>query len=224
MIGWTRCHRLHKLCAQQVPAPPRAKKEPRPTKVAQLERRLDDLTSQLEAAQTGSPFPRLKKNKQLDFTHIFPSPDPPAAEDELMPSASESAGDEVSSSSASRRPSAATRWPSEASWRPDPGSQPAGTCSVWPSDKVAHALVEWYREVLQPLFPFVIPPPHMSSAELKQQRPFLWKGIVMGAAFLDGPRQIAMGNEMANDIGKAAFGKLNARFDLMQGVLMLLAW
>ncbi|PNH46487.1 hypothetical protein VD0004_g1580 [Verticillium dahliae] len=47
-----RCHRLQKPCASQTPAPPRAKKEPRPTRVAELEKRLNELTSQLHAAKT----------------------------------------------------------------------------------------------------------------------------------------------------------------------------
>ncbi|KAK4169215.1 protein priB [Cladorrhinum sp. PSN259] len=40
-----RCHRLGKSCSSQTPAPPRKRKEPKPTRVAELERRIEDLTA-----------------------------------------------------------------------------------------------------------------------------------------------------------------------------------
>ncbi|KAL5598866.1 hypothetical protein BROUX41_003813 [Berkeleyomyces rouxiae] len=46
-----RCHRLNKSCESQEPAPPRPKKAPKPTRVSELERRLNDLTAKLQATQ-----------------------------------------------------------------------------------------------------------------------------------------------------------------------------
>ncbi|PSR76280.1 hypothetical protein BD289DRAFT_378763 [Coniella lustricola] len=46
-----RCHRLKKPCSAQTPAPPRKRKAPRTTRVAELERRLEDLTARVESGQ-----------------------------------------------------------------------------------------------------------------------------------------------------------------------------
>lgn len=46
-----RCHRLNKACSAQTPAPPRKRKAPKPTRVAELEKRLEDLTARVESRQ-----------------------------------------------------------------------------------------------------------------------------------------------------------------------------
>lgn len=74
-----RCHRLGKSCSSQTPAPPRQKKEPKPTRISELERRLEDLTARLEA--TGSnKRPRLSAPSGtlpgLDDTDVASSPRP----------------------------------------------------------------------------------------------------------------------------------------------------
>jgi hypothetical protein len=56
----TRCSRLNKPCSSQTPAPPRKKKEPKPTKVAELERRLVELTTRIESSHAAA----LKQNEQ----------------------------------------------------------------------------------------------------------------------------------------------------------------
>ncbi|KAK3333658.1 hypothetical protein B0T19DRAFT_440404 [Cercophora scortea] len=53
------CHRLDKPCSSQTPAPPRKRKEPKPTRVSELEKKLEDLTARIESVQhqTATPTP-----------------------------------------------------------------------------------------------------------------------------------------------------------------------
>lgn len=52
-----RCHRLKKPCSSQTPAPPRKRKAPKPTRVAELEKRLADLTARVESRRPQPPMP-----------------------------------------------------------------------------------------------------------------------------------------------------------------------
>ncbi|KAJ0107627.1 hypothetical protein J7T55_007818 [Diaporthe amygdali] len=52
-----RCHRLNKPCSAQTPAPPRKRKAPKPTRVAELEKRLEDLSARVELRQGLPPTP-----------------------------------------------------------------------------------------------------------------------------------------------------------------------
>jgi hypothetical protein len=74
------------------------------------------------------------------------------------------------------------------------------------------------------LFPFAIVPPHMSSAQIREQRPFLWKGIMVEACIFDGPRQIVLGNELLREVSEAAFVKPEKSIDLLHGLQLLVAW
>ncbi|KAK1751659.1 protein priB [Echria macrotheca] len=52
-----RCHRLNKSCPSQTPAPPRKRKEPKPGRIGELERRIMDLTARVESVQRQGPPP-----------------------------------------------------------------------------------------------------------------------------------------------------------------------
>lgn len=88
-----RCHRLHKICGKQTPAPARKRKAPKPMRVAELEKRLEDLTARVESRQvvvlspssdTGSPVesessrrhipkrPRRQLGRARHEHHLFP--------------------------------------------------------------------------------------------------------------------------------------------------------
>lgn len=86
---------MNKPCSSQTPAPPRKRKEPKPTRVAELERRLEDLTSRLDTVSrqhhhqqqltppessdtvSPSPLPHFKDNPAcMPFVHLFPTEKP----------------------------------------------------------------------------------------------------------------------------------------------------
>lgn len=85
-------------------------------------------------------------------------------------------------------------------------------------------MLEDYKAYMAPLFPFVVVPPHMTSDQLRKERPFLWKGVIMQACHLDCARQIALGQELLSDIAQASLTKPQKSLDLLQGLEILIAW
>lgn len=75
-----------------------------------------------------------------------------------------------------------------------------------------------------PLFPFAIVPPHLSSAQMREERPFFWKAVMLEASLFDGRRQTAMGEDILREICEAAFLRPQNNLDLLQGLLMFIAW
>ncbi|KJZ74079.1 hypothetical protein HIM_06528 [Hirsutella minnesotensis 3608] len=211
-----RCFRLSKECFSRPPAPPRIKKRPKRSRVAELEKRLNELSSQFEgqhaavpsapsattrtasvsdAGATPKPARPLKapeRGDALTFEHLFPSP--------------QSSGPETNDT---------TDWGPEAL---RPGD------SAWPLPGEADMLLLQYHELFAPLCPFVVVPKHLSAAELRAERPFLWKGVMTASSIWDGSRQAKMGDEMLADIGRAAIADGNKSLDLLQGLLLLTSW
>jgi hypothetical protein len=205
------------------------KKEPKPTKVAELERRLDDLTSQLQATQSGglSPFPAVTKRRRFNFDHIFP--EDVACGPDKTPAQGDSPTEEPSSPSLSRstvEPEWGNRSENHTSQASAlPKSLDGGGCdSLWPLPNEAEVWLQDYRTSLLDLFPFVIVPPGMPATELQRQRPFLYKAVMMVSSRLDGVRQIALAEELLGEIGVATLSKPQKSFDLLQGLELLVAW
>jgi hypothetical protein len=53
----SRCYRLNRECVSQQPAPPRTKKQPKRSKVAELEKRLNELSSQFDGGRHADASP-----------------------------------------------------------------------------------------------------------------------------------------------------------------------
>jgi hypothetical protein len=85
-------------------------------------------------------------------------------------------------------------------------------------------MLDEYRNNMGHLFPFAVVPPHLSSAQMREQKPFFWKAVMMTGCLFDGPRQVALGNELLREISEAAFMKPEKTIDLLQGLQMLIAW
>ncbi|KAK1974346.1 hypothetical protein LZ30DRAFT_413218 [Colletotrichum cereale] len=235
-----RCHRLRKPCGSQTPAPPRPKRDPRPTKVSELEKRLNELTTQLSATQgsasstspstsavvngtvvgsADSPLPPSNSVKPasakipINFDHLFPPQDVLAGDDARTGTSAplQTPG----SSTADDHRTVSSRGRS----RPDAPSE-----SPWPLNNEQSILLQTFVDDLQPLYPFVIVPPNMDPAQLAAERPYLWKGIQMTASHLNAAKQVRLGNELLQDIAQAAFTKPVRSLDVLQGLQLLIAW
>ncbi|EXM04108.1 hypothetical protein FOIG_05649 [Fusarium odoratissimum NRRL 54006] len=64
----------------------------------------------------------------------------------------------------------------------------------------------------------------MTALELREHRPFLWKAVMMVGLFLDGARQVKLGQELLAEIGRAAVVDGLNSLDLLQSLQMLVAW
>jgi len=95
---------------------------------------------------------------------------------------------------------------------------------VWPDGEESEALLAIYKKHLEHLFPFAVVPPHMTSYELRQKKPFFWKAAMVEANRNDGPRQIELGNALLKDISEAAILKPQKSLDLFQGLQVLISW
>jgi len=95
---------------------------------------------------------------------------------------------------------------------------------LWPHPAEAEALLAEHQANMARLFPFIVIRPDMTAAELRAQRPFLWKAVMMEACHLDGNRQIVLGNRLLKEISEAALTKPSKSVDLLQGLQILIAW
>lgn len=93
-----------------------------------------------------------------------------------------------------------------------------------PVEDEAERLLTEYREYMEPLFPFVVIPRAMSSDQLRKEKPFVWKAVVMQALYTDPSRQVPLGNELLNEIVTACFLKPRKCLDLLQALEVLIAW
>lgn len=188
----------------QTPAPPRPRKSPKLSKIAALEKRLEELSSHVRhdsSSRSPTPSPEAEtepvselcsKTDSWDFNHIFP----------LKQSADSQTPHPPASEPGKRRP-----WDS---W--------------WPTPHEAELLLANYRNIHACLFPFVRVPEHLTALEVRENRPFMWKAIMMVGCFLDGARQVKLGEELLAEIGRAAVVDGLKSLDLLHGLQMLVAW
>ncbi|KAK4242585.1 protein priB [Achaetomium macrosporum] len=265
-----RCHRLRKACSSQTPAPPRKRKEPKPTRVAELERRLEDLTARIESVQrlgppaltppdsdhislpppcplgasedrlpprhfscTDVPVPTFGRDRwDSPFGHIFPERSIFEVQPEhQQPTVSNKHGGATEATSPSAPPGLIpTRTTTAGSNISSPYQHPSSglpqqqQVPPWPQGDEAEAMLDEYRNNMGHLFPFAVVPPYLSATQMREHRPFFWKAVMMMACLFDGPRQVALGNELLREISEAAFIKPQKNLDLLQGLQMLIAW
>ncbi|AEO69304.1 uncharacterized protein THITE_2119556 [Thermothielavioides terrestris NRRL 8126] len=262
------CHRLRKPCMSQTPAPPRKRKEPKPTRVAELERRLEDLKARIESVQrlgltvpsppysdhhggpphplgppevdpppprnlsgTRVPIPTFGRDRwESPFGHLFPD----ESIFEVQPGHPEAAAAAATNGRPGHAPEAAAH-PAPPGLAPPAQTRSAGSTpssppplqrhedTLWPSGEEAEALLNECRRHMGHLFPFVVVPRHLSSAQMREQRPFLWKGVMLQMFFFDGKRQTALGHELLKDVLEAAFVRPQKTLDLLQGLQLLVA-
>lgn len=116
----------------------------------------------------------------------------------------------------------ATPWPSKDSVTAGPTRRPPWD-SMWPMQGEAEAMLAEYRSKAARLFPFIVLP-EIKASELKEQRPFLWKAVMIVACFLDGARHDRLGEELINEIVTATMMKTERSLDILQGLQLLVAW
>lgn len=85
-------------------------------------------------------------------------------------------------------------------------------------------MLERYHNVAAHLIPYVVVPKDLTSEELRVQRPFLWKGIMVACAFVEGKRQQLLGEKLIEEIGRSTLSGEGQNLDTLQGLLLLISW
>lgn len=78
--------------------------------------------------------------------------------------------------------------------------------------------------LLSPLFPFITIPHNIISAKLLQERPFVWKAVMLVACCGDGARQVEIGQTLLREVTEAAYMHGHKSLDLLQSVQVLVSW
>ncbi|PNP42422.1 hypothetical protein TGAMA5MH_05163 [Trichoderma gamsii] len=95
---------------------------------------------------------------------------------------------------------------------------------LWPTDAEAETLLLQYHASHAPLAPFVIVPKHLMASDLRRQRPFLWRVVMMISCFIDGPRQHRMGKEVLAELGRMSVLDSTRNLETLQGLLLTISW
>jgi hypothetical protein len=86
------------------------------------------------------------------------------------------------------------------------------------------SLLTLYRNNIANQFPFVIVPPETKAFELIHDKPFLFKNIAMVASAQDVKAQTRMAEEIIEYISLHLIIRAEKTFDLLQGLLIFIAW
>lgn len=101
--------------------------------------------------------------------------------------------------------------------RPDPGPAP-------PPPDSDETLLEIFRTQLQPVYPFVIIPDHISAAKLQSNRPFLMAAIRMVSSFRSLRSMRAQMYQLKKHIADYMLIRSERSLDLLLGIIVICGW
>ncbi|KAJ5082350.1 hypothetical protein N7532_011393 [Penicillium argentinense] len=92
------------------------------------------------------------------------------------------------------------------------------------SMETAQSYLDAFRTVMTPHFPFVVIPPDVSAHQLRQDKPFLFLAVLSAASYENMPLQRSLGAEVKKAVSSRMILNGEISFDLLQGLLVFLAW
>lgn len=101
---------------------------------------------------------------------------------------------------------------------------PTASSSRPVSVEQAIELIEYYRQVLTPNFPFVVLPADVSIVDMRRLKPVLFKGVLVVSAWRSRPLQLLLEKDFLVDIASRFFIHGERSLDLLQGLMVYLAW
>lgn len=88
----------------------------------------------------------------------------------------------------------------------------------------ANNFLSIFRAVMIPHFPFVVIPSHVTAEVLRKEKPFLFLTVMTVASFDNLPLQRALGEEVKKVISERIIVSGEVSFEMLQGLLVYLAW
>ncbi|KAK9310998.1 Zn(II)2Cys6 transcription factor [Lipomyces starkeyi] len=215
--GCERCHRLGNQCA---PSEAHRKRKPKrhPTsRTAKLEEKLDGIVSLLRAAGQPIPISVTTDHGPIAATELETSPNGDSSYGKIR---EDPIGNTNSHASYSAMFTPATS-------RPETilvGSPASSTSSDFdPSLIEAEEFLFHFRTQKSKYAPFVHIPSTMTAQQLRQERPFLWLGI-MSVSSKSVPQQLALRARMRAILAQRMMLELGKDLDLLLGILIYLSW
>ena len=95
---------------------------------------------------------------------------------------------------------------------------------VLPIEDEAELLLDMFRRYMASQFPFVVIPSDMTAVALRQKKPFLHLVIMMVSFQGEASRQLALGIKVKEYISNAIIMRSEKSLDLLQGLLVAMAW
>lgn len=93
-----------------------------------------------------------------------------------------------------------------------------------PDEQEAEILLLEFKTKMTEQFPFVVIDSESISQSLYNERPLLWKAIMVAASHGNSDRQMALGANLLEDLTKRLLLKAEKSLDLLQALLVFIAW
>lgn len=105
---------------------------------------------------------------------------------------------------------------------PDPDAK--GYFRIQVPAEYEEKLFKVFRTEMNGYFPFVVIPPLQGIIQFRQERPFLFRACIAAAAHTDPPLQMRLGEDLLKYIGERMLLCTEKSLDMLQGLLVLIAW
>ncbi|KAF7588572.1 hypothetical protein BBP40_005491 [Aspergillus hancockii] len=88
----------------------------------------------------------------------------------------------------------------------------------------AQYFLDVFRTQMAVHFPFVVIPPGVAAVQVREEKPFLFLAVLASASYSNMPLQRLLGTEIKKVISTRMVLNGDVSFDLLQGLLVFLAW
>ena len=99
-----------------------------------------------------------------------------------------------------------------------------GLSQLEPDKQEAESLLLEFKTNLAEQFPFVVLPLDSMSQSLHQERPLLWKAIMVASSHENSHCQMTLGADLVEDLIMRLLFRAEKSLDLLQSLLVLVAW
>lgn len=97
--------------------------------------------------------------------------------------------------------------------------------SLWPLADEAASMLADFERTYESVFPFVILNKTLTSEELHDHRPFVWKAVMMVSSLFDASRQVRLADKLLSEIAMATLADgAYKTLDVLQSLHLLIGW
>lgn len=220
-----RCHRLKKQCFLHERPSRKRTRTSKPTRVAQLEQKLDGLVTLLTSNQSASQTTPLSQASGIPLPRSPMSLDSNASTAGLSIATPQSINLDAETTAVKILGGAIAPADLVCTTTVEKLSIACqGMSQLDPHEQEAQDLLLEFKKNMTEQFPFVVVDPYITSQSLHQERPLLWKAIIIAASHGNSYRQMVLGADLMEDLTKRLLLRAEVSLDLLQALLVFIAW